>query len=95
MLLDTRLVCTLGGRYELDNQAGRTVWQSTAIAEAGGAMPDDYQAPLLDWFRGATVDLTKRADRLDLHAEVDMQRKKVEPGFKLPSFNLFGGDKKE
>jgi hypothetical protein len=95
MLLDTKLVCTLGGRYELANQAGRTVWQSTAIAEAGGAMPDDYQAPLLDWFRGAKVDLTKRADRLDLHAEIDMQRKKVEPGFKLPSFNLFGGDKKE
>ena len=57
-------------------------------------MPDDYQAPLFKWFRGAKVDLTKHADRLDLHAEIDMQRKKAESGFKLPSFNLFGGSKK-
>lgn len=91
-LLDTKLVCTLGGRYELANQESRTVWQSTAIGEPGGGMPGDYQAPLLEWFRGAKVDVTKRAERLDLHAEIDMQRKKAESGFKLPSFKLFGGD---
>lgn len=94
-LLDAKLVCTLGGRYELAPQEERAVWRSTAMDAAGGAMPDNYQAPLLQWFRGAKVDLTKHADRFDLHAEIDMQREKAAAGLKLPSFNLFGPQKKK
>jgi hypothetical protein len=94
-LLDTKLVCTLGGRYELVRRQDRAVWQSSAIAQAGEAMPADYRAPALVWFRGAKVDLTKHANRLDVHAEIDMQREKSAAGFKLPSFSLFGGNKKE
>lgn len=93
-LLDAELVCTLGGEYELVDQMGRMVWLSTAVDTNAGTIPTDYRAPLLEWFRGAKVDVIKHDDRLDLHAEVDMQREKSAPGIVLPSFDLFGLGKK-
>ena len=93
-LLDTRLVCTLGGKYELmDTSAGGLpLWQSDAwIADGHMGPPTDYRAPVLDWFRSLRAELTMYGDRVLIRAELDMQRKPGEPKVQLPFFNLFGG----
>lgn len=90
-MLDARLRCTLGGKYELAEVQGGETWQSSAVA--GSAPPTDYQAPLLAWFRGLDASLIKTNDHVLAHVEIDMQRKAAE-GIKLdelPLFNLFGG----
>ncbi|MGD9853462.1 MAG: hypothetical protein AB7U20_00780 [Planctomycetaceae bacterium] len=87
-LLDTQLVCTLGGTYAVDQGSGTSFWRSTAWP-VDGRLPADYQAPLLEWFRGASVDVTKTGPELILHAEIDMERKEREPQMQLPVFNLF------
>ena len=93
-LLDTELTCTLGGNYEYAERTdGLRQWRSTAWTEGQEAWPAEYTAPLLEWFRGASVDLTKFSDQLFLHAEIDMLRKEREPAIKLPLFDLFGGKK--
>lgn len=86
-LLDTRLVCTLGGEYALRAADGVTSWHSTAWPDRHP--PDNHEAPLLTWFRGAAVELTKQQGRAAFHAEIDMQRKERDPPVKLPAFNLF------
>ena len=95
-LLDTNLVCTLGGEYQyVEMPDGTRGWRSTAWNDTQ-LPPRDYSAPLLDWFRGANVSLTKQGDRMFAHAEVDMLRKERDkPTIDLPLFNLFGGEKKE
>lgn len=90
-LLDARLRCTLGGKYELAENQGAQAWQTTAVA--GPTPPADYQAPLLEWFRGLDASLIKRDEDVLAQLEIDMQRKATE-GIKLdelPLFNLFGG----
>ncbi len=89
-LLDTQLVCALDGEYELvEDEKGTRKWRSTAWPESLQQMPTDYTAPLLQWFRGASIDLTKLEDRMLMHVEIDMLRKEREPEVQLPSFNLF------
>ena len=88
-LLDTELVCALRGEYHLSTGDGVPNWQSTAWS----AGPAGYQAPLLEWFRGLRLDLTKVGDQLLLHAEIDMQRRAGEMKLELPLFNLFGKEK--
>lgn len=75
-LLDTQLVCPLGGKYELaPTRSGSTAWHSTAWDTFDrNVLPPTYQAPLLQWFRGLEVSLTKSADQLWLHSEMDLQR---------------------
>ncbi|MEZ6054662.1 MAG: hypothetical protein R3C02_25365 [Planctomycetaceae bacterium] len=91
-LLDTQLVCALDGEYELvEDENGTRKWWSTAWPESLQQMPSDYAAPLLKWFRGASVDLTKVEDRMLMHVELDMLRKESEPEVQLPTFNLFDG----
>jgi hypothetical protein len=87
-LLDTNLICTLGGEYEFVASEEGGYWRSTAWP-GDGLPPDGYQAPLLEWFRGASVDLTREPDGLFLHAEIDMLRKEREPAANLPLFDLF------
>lgn len=87
-LLETQLVCTLGGAYAVDEGGGTSYWRSTAWP-VDGRLPAGYEAPLLQWFRGASVDVTKVGSELIVHAEIDMERKEREPGLKLPQFNLF------
>ena len=95
--LDTTLVCSLGGEYQLTESEGGTVaWRSTKWPIAGEPLPEDYEAPVLDWFRGLNLDLTKHGDRLVMRAELDMKRAPEEkPKLDLPFFNLFGGKKDE
>ena len=100
-LLNVKLVCSLDGKYELvDRGGGQLTWRSTKWPVAGEPFPEDYQAPLVEWFRGLDLDLTKYGDRVVMHAELDMQRdaeEKRQPS--LPLFNLFGagesGDQEE
>jgi hypothetical protein len=87
-LLDTTLVCTLGGEYVFVESDAGGQWRSTA-STGDGLPPEGYQAPLLEWFRGASLDLTREPDGLFLHAEVDMLRKEREPAANLPLFDLF------
>ena len=90
-LLDVQLVCPLGGEYRLNQQpAGVTHWVSTAwdgTSDPGEAVAP-YQAPVLDWFRGLSADLTMEANKLFLHAELDMQRKPRQSPIQLPLFDL-------
>lgn len=97
-LIDAKLVCALGGDYELKQQPGRVpLWQSSHWPDpVTGAAPAEYRAPLLDWFRGMESELTMYQDRVVVHAVLDMQRKPGEKKVELPLFNLdvFGGGKK-
>jgi hypothetical protein len=96
-LLDGELICPLGGKYELveDLNGGAKSWQSTAWAQRNSAaIPDGFEAPLLKWFRGLDLHLTKLGDQIVAHAELDMQRKPGLPKIELPFFNLFGGGQK-
>jgi hypothetical protein len=100
-LLDARLRCTLGGDYAVaELSGGGKYWQSTAAPKAGEWMPENYTAPLLEWFRGADASLIKLEDKVVAHIELDMKRKPAAPGelpkIEIPSidvFNLFGGKK--
>jgi hypothetical protein len=100
-LLDARLVCTLGGEYELVRErSGEERWVSTAWpSSANYRLPNDYTAPLLVWFRGLDAGLVKTENQLVAHIEFDMQRRKSDPpAFELPQvplFNLFGQPKAE
>jgi hypothetical protein len=96
-LLDAQLHCPLGGKYELVEDIGGTQsWQSTAWANRNLArIPDDFEAPLLKWFRGLDAHLIKDGDRIIARAELDVQREPPQPGkFELPLFNLFGSGQK-
>jgi hypothetical protein len=95
-LLDAQLVCPLGGEYKLvEKLGGGRMWESTAWANRNlAAVPEDFEAPLLKWFRGADAHLTRLGDQVVAHAELDMQRKPSAPKIELPLFNLFGGGQK-
>jgi len=95
-LLEANMTCTLGGEYELHDQAGAQLWQSTAWpASRRYTLPDGYQAPLLAWFRGLDASLIKYDNRLIVHAYIDMQRKEGESPAGLPLLDLFGGKKND
>jgi hypothetical protein len=100
-LLDAKLVCPLGGEYQLleDLNGGLKSWQSTALAKRNAtSVPEDFQAPLLKWFRGLDAHLTKSGDQITTRIELDMQRNPASPKVELPNFfnlgNLFGGGQK-
>jgi hypothetical protein len=67
---------------------------TTLIGSQSGP-PNDFEAPLLKWFRGIDAHLIKDGDRLTARAELDVQREAPQGGkFELPLFNLFGGGQK-
>lgn len=97
-MLNAELNCPLGGEFKLMEEVGGGLyWRSTVWPEKFGLAPEDYKAPLLEWFRGLDGHLTKQQSRLIAHLEVDLARKPQEmapaPEFKLPLFDLFGGQK--
>lgn len=95
-LLYLEFIDPLGGQYvyQADNGVGR--WVSTAWSEEG----KDFQANVMDWFRGLEARLNVDENLIELHAQLDMQNEKPQQGLKLPGFNLFdlggafGGSKK-
>jgi hypothetical protein len=101
LLLDAKLICPLGGEYSIieDLNGGLRSWQSTAWANRNaGQVPDDFQAPLLKWFRGLDAHLTKAGDQITTRFELDVERHPAAPKVELPNFfnlnNLFGGGQK-
>ena len=73
-VLAMRLQCSLGGEYVFDESIGRwvsTAWGGERPAEA---VPPDYVAPMLTWFRGADATVTQYADRVVSDSVVDIAR---------------------
>ncbi len=90
-LLDAKLICALGGDYEVVEQGHGTMLRSTAWPDqATETAPADFVAAPLQWFRGLEARLVLHGDRLVLHGVVDMQRKKSKPALSLPTFTLPG-----
>jgi hypothetical protein len=93
-LLDTQLICTLKGKYQLaEYPSGLQLWVSSAWVDDRGAnefaIPEGYTSPLLEWFRGVNATAVMQEDEFLVHAELDMQRKKRDaPKIKLPTFDF-------
>ncbi len=92
-LLNVKLVCSLDGAYQLEEVPGGVpLWRSTGWPNLEDRrLPNDFQAPVLKWFRGLDADVTKFGDRILVKAQVDLERHPAEPKIDLPLFNLFGG----
>ncbi len=92
-MLNVDLVCSLGGNYELYQiHSGRKLWASTAWPSfTAPQQPPDYVAPLLSWFRGAEVEVTKSENQFAVHGFLDIERDPQESKMKLPSFDMFKG----
>ena len=76
LLIDARLICPLGGQYVYrQTPDGVGYWTTTVWKRCRkpGALPPGFHAPPLDWFRGLTGDGILSADKISLHAEIDMQ----------------------
>ncbi len=99
-LLGVELVCSLGGTYKVVTSGGGVdlVFSDAWPDFVNPVLPKDYQAPVLRWFRGCELRLSKEVDggRFELTGTVEVQRKPA--GFELPLFNgfkgLFGGTSK-
>ncbi|QEG22194.1 hypothetical protein [Mariniblastus fucicola] len=91
-MLNVDLVCSLGGEYELTTlPSGRKIWRSSAWpAFNQPQLPDDYVAPVLQWFRGLNVEAIRDQSQFSLHGYIDIQRSDKQKQA-LPSFNLFKG----
>jgi len=79
-LLDTKMICPLGGKYVLRETAEEPPrWTSTALqpVPSGGLLkihaPKGYLSPPLSWFRGLDLDATMTEKTVSAHAEVIMQ----------------------
>lgn len=92
-----------GADEVLPAPGARRLWASTAIAPPNRFLltevPADYQMPLMEWFRGLSLEVARvdSDDALTLHAELDMVHQEIAPpeesggGLKLPSLGgLFG-----
>jgi len=90
-MLDVDLVCSLNGDYQvLPLASGRQVWISDAWPDfANPTLPDSHVSPLLQWFRGIEMEVSKTDTQYTLHGYLDIERQ--DSGTKLPSFDLFKG----
>jgi hypothetical protein len=82
-LTDAKLVCPVGGTYQLAEQTGTLpTWVSTAlpvekmriVSGLFERAPANYTAPVLNWLRGLDADMALDQRILSLHAEVEMQQ---------------------
>lgn len=92
-MLNVDLVCALGGKYELYQiHSGRKLWASTSWPSfTAPRQPPDYVAPILNWFRGAEVEVSKSENQFAVHGFLDIERDPQESKMKLPSFDMFKG----
>lgn len=79
-LLDAKLICPLGGKYELRESPGSAArWTSTSLERQATAgtlrdhAPEGYVSPPLNWFRGLDLDAAMNHQTISIHAEIDMQ----------------------
>jgi hypothetical protein len=81
LLLGAKLVDPLRGKYVYRTaDQGSGYWTSTALeaqpaTDSAGkpVLPDGFQAPPLNWFRGMQADVLLQEERISAHGEVDMQ----------------------
>lgn len=76
-LMDGQFICPLGGEYELvEVSEGGAAWTSSALAPENRflltAPPEDFELPLLTWFKGLRGSLRLEKDELSAHVEIDM-----------------------
>jgi hypothetical protein len=76
-LMDGTFVCPLGGEYELaEVDDGMPMWTSTALSPENRflltAPPEDFELPLLSWFRGLRAEARLEDDAITSHVEIDM-----------------------
>lgn len=90
-MLDVKLVCSLGGEYQLcQTREGREVWCSSAWPNfLNPSLPDDYVAPVLGWFRGLEMEVTQAESQFAVYGYLDLQR--ADDGSVLPSLDIFKG----
>ena len=92
-LLGVDLVCSLGGSYEVVETVGgiELIFSNAWPDFENPELPVGYQAPLLRWFRGGELRLSKQADggRFELTGELQVER--APTGFALPSYQDFKG----
>ena len=92
-LLGVDLVCSLGGTYEVVKTVGgiELIFSNAWPDFENPELPVGYQAPLLRWFRGGELRLSKQADggRFELTGELQVER--APTGFALPSYQDFKG----
>gem|GEM_PF-4760303 len=99
-LLGVELVCSLGGSYKVVKTGGGidTIFSNAWPDFENPELPKDYQAPVLGWFRGCDLRLSKEVDgeRFELTGTLEVER--ASAGFALPVFEgfkgLFGGGQK-
>lgn len=99
-LLGVELVCSLGGRYDVVKTGGglEIIFSDAWPDFETPVLPNSYQAPVLRWFRGCELRLSKEEDggRFKLTGTVKVER--TPTGFELPLFknfkSLFGGGAK-
>lgn len=73
-ILGAEIQCTLGGEYQYAAEVARwssTAWQGDMLPTIA---PPDYVAPVLQWFRGTSAEVTQFDDRLVADAVIDIQR---------------------
>lgn len=89
LLLDGQLVCPLSGEpYTLmATEREGEVWASTAWVESNPL--ETEEAPVMAWFRGLNMDLTRDPEGVLVRGEIDMQRRKEESPASLPMFDFF------
>lgn len=89
-LLDVRLVCSLGGEYRVTETEGRKAWSSSLWPSfSAPTLPEGYTAPLLKWFRGLELEVTKLENQFSVHGFIDIERESAPSS--LPGFDLFKG----
>ncbi|MFV1967114.1 MAG: hypothetical protein ACC628_16930 [Pirellulaceae bacterium] len=82
-LLQARLVCPLGGTFELTPAESRAPrWRSTAWKHASlyqvTRTPDGFRSPVFDWFAGVSIALNFGRNSLSSHIELDAFAKPVQ-----------------
>lgn len=90
-MLDVKLICSLGGEYELcPTKEGRMVWCSTAWPNfLNPVLPAEYEAPVLGWFRGLELEVTQGESEFMVYGYLDLER--ADDGSILPSLEIFQG----
>ena len=69
----------------MDAADGRKLWASTATSPENKFLlteiPADYTMPLMQWFRGLTLEVTRDdgADAISAHADLDMVHLDITP----------------
>ena len=76
-LVDGKFVCPLGGEYQLlVPERDLETWASSALPPKNRFLltevPEDFQLPILNWFRGLRGDMQLDNDSLSVQLEIDM-----------------------